>query len=260
MSPPFPRPVAAKVPEITLVFWLIKILTTGMGETASDYLALTSLLLAGIVGLGGLAAALWWQLSTTEYQPAPYWTAVAMVAVTGTMVADALHRFVGLSYAVTTPFYAGVLATVMVCWWLSEHTLSIHSIHTQRRETFYWLAVMASFALGTAAGDFAAVTLGLGYLASGLLFGALILVPLVAWRLGLNAVVAFWAAYILTRPLGASFADWLAKPASRSGLGYGDGTVTVVTLLVIVALVAWVRATGHGVQPRREPELETEPA
>jgi len=257
---PFPHPLGAKVPEITLLFWVIKVLTTGMGETASDYLAYTDLALAGVVGIVGLGAALWWQLSTTEYRPVPYWTAVAMVAVTGTMVADALHRFVGLSYAVTTPFYAAVLAVVLAWWWLSERTLSIHSIHTQRREAFYWLAVMASFALGTAAGDFTAATLGLGYFASGLLFGALILVPLVAWRLGLNAVVAFWAAYILTRPLGASFADWLAKPAYRSGLGYGDGLVTLVTLLVIVVLVVWVRATGHGVQARRDPELQTEPA
>ncbi len=260
VSPRFPHPLAAKVPEITLVFWVIKVLTTGMGETASDYFAHTSLVLAGVVGVGGLAAALWWQLSTTEYRPAAYWTAVAMVAVTGTMVADALHRFVGLSYAVTTPFYAVVLAVVLAWWWFSEGTLSIHSIYTRRREAFYWLAVMASFALGTAAGDFTAATLGLGYLTSGLLFAAMMLVPLVAWRLGLNAVVAFWAAYILTRPLGASFADWLGKPAYRSGLGYGDGTVTVVTLLVIVGLVAWVAATGHGVQARREPELETERA
>jgi len=257
---PFPHPLAAKVPEITLLFWVIKVLTTGMGETASDYLAHTSLALAGLIGVGGLAVALGWQLSTTEYRPAAYWTAVAMVAVTGTMVADALHRFVGLSYAVTTPFYAAVLTAVLVWWWLSERTLSIHSIHTRRREAFYWLAVMASFALGTAAGDFTAATLNLGYFTSGLLFGAMILVPLVAWRLGLNAVVAFWAAYILTRPLGASFADWLGKPAYRSGLGYGDGTVTVVTLLAIVVLVAWVAATGHGVQARREPEFETEPA
>ena len=260
VSPRFPQPLAAKVPEITLLFWLIKVLTTGMGETASDYLAHTSLALAGLIGVGGLVAALWWQLSTTEYRPAAYWTAVAMVAVTGTMVADALHRFVGLSYAVTTPFYAAVLAGVLVWWWLCERTLSIHSIHTRRREAFYWLAVMASFALGTAAGDFTAATLNLGYLTSGLLFAAMILVPLVAWRLGLDAVVAFWAAYILTRPLGASFADWLGKPAYRSGLGYGDGTVTLVTLLLIVALVAWVRATGHGVQAGHRAERETEPA
>jgi uncharacterized membrane-anchored protein len=237
------------------VFWVIKILTTGMGETASDYLAHTNLLLAGVVGAGGLTAALWWQLRTLEYRPLAYWSAVAMVAVTGTMVADALHRFVGLSYAVTTPFYAVVLAVVLAWWWRSERTLSIHSIHTRRRETFYWLTVMASFALGTAAGDLTAATMHLGYFTSGLLFGAMMLVPLVAWRWGLKGldeVSAFWAAYILTRPLGASFADWFGKPGYRSGLGYGDGTVTVITLAVIVALVVWVRVTGHGVQVPRE--------
>ncbi len=254
--------LAAKVPEVTAVFWVIKILTTGMGETASDYLAYTNLMLAAVVGAGGLAAAMWWQFRSPEYRPAAYWSAVAMVAVTGTMAADALHRFVGLSYAVTTPFYAVVLTVILAWWWLSERTLSIHSIYTRRRETFYWATVMASFALGTAAGDLTAATMNLGYFTSGLLFGVMILVPLVAWRLGLNEVTAFWAAYILTRPLGASFADWFGKPGYRSGLGYGDGTVTVITLAVIVALVVWVRATGHGVQAPLEPErqLEADPA
>jgi uncharacterized membrane-anchored protein len=250
--PTRPHLVLAKVPEVTAVFWAIKILTTGMGETASDFLAHTNLLLAGLVGICGLTAALWWQLRTVEYQPLAYWSAVAMVAVTGTMVADSLHRFVGLSYAVTTPFYAVVLTVVLASWWRSERTLSIHSIYTRRRETFYWVTVMATFALGTAAGDLTAATMHLGYFTSGLLFGAMILVPLVAWRLGLDEVTAFWAAYILTRPLGASFSDWFGKPGYRSGLGYGDGIVTVITLAVIVALVAWVRTTGHGVQTARE--------
>ena len=158
----------------------------------------------------------------------PYWSAVAMVAVTGTMAADFLHRFLGISYVVTTPFCGLVLAVVLTWWWRSEATLSIHSVTTRRREFFYWATVMATFAFGTAAGDLTAASLGMGYLRSGLLFGAMILVPLVAWRLGLNAVAAFWTAYILTRPLGASFADWFAKPVSRTGLGYGDGPVTLV--------------------------------
>ena len=247
--PDLGRRLVAKVPEITALFWVIKILTTGMGEAASDYLAFTSLVLAAVVGAGGLVAALVWQFRTPGYRAVPYWTAVAMVAVTGTMGADFLHRFLGISYVVTTPFCGFVLAVVLTWWWRSEATLSIHSITTRRREYFYWATVMATFAFGTAAGDLTAASLGMGYLRSGLLFGALILVPLVAWRLGLNAVAAFWTAYILTRPLGASFADWFAKPVSRTGLGYGDGTVTLVLLAIIVVLVGWVavreRAAGR---------------
>lgn len=233
------RPLVAKVPEITALFWVIKILTTGMGEAASDYLAFTNLVLAAVVGAGGLLFAMAWQLRTTRYQALPYWSAVAMVAVTGTMGADFLHRFLGISYVVTTPMCAVVLAVVLGWWWRSEATLSIHSITTRRRELFYWATVMATFAFGTAAGDLTAASLGMGYLNSGLLFAAMILVPLVAWRMGLDAVAAFWTAYILTRPLGASFADWFGKPPARTGLGYGDGTVTLVMLAAIVVLVGW---------------------
>jgi uncharacterized membrane-anchored protein len=185
-----------------------------------------------------------------------------MVAVFGTMAADLLHVVLGLSYLVTTPLYAVTLAVVLAWWYSSEGTLSIHSITTRRRERFYWATVLTSFALGTAAGDLTAATLGLGFLDSGFLFGAMILVPLAAWRLGLNEVAAFWAAYILTRPLGASFADWFGKPPSLTGLGLGDGTVTWTTLAAIVALVAWVGVRGHGIQ---EPgaddsrELEADP-
>jgi uncharacterized membrane-anchored protein len=254
-------PIVAKVPEITVLFWVIKILTTGMGEAASDYLGNTNLVLAGVVGVGGLVAALCWQFGCNEYRPAPYWTAVAMVAVFGTMAADLLH-IVGISYFVTTPFYGVVLTVILTWWWRSEGTLSIHSILTPRREAFYWATVLASFALGTAAGDLTAASLHLGFFKSGLLFGAMILVPLVAWRLGLNEVTAFWAAYILTRPLGASFADWFGKRPALTGLGYGDGTVTWITLAAIVALVVWVRARGHGLQApehERERELESDP-
>jgi uncharacterized membrane-anchored protein len=250
------RYAAAKVPEITVVFWVIKILTTGMGEAASDWMALTSLVLAGVVGAGGFALALAWQLRTSEYRAVAYWTAVAMVAVFGTMAADGLHRFIGLSYAVTTPFYAVVLTAVLTWWYLSEGTLSIHSITTRRRELFYWATVLATFALGTAAGDLTAATLSMGYLASGVLFGVLILVPLVAWRRGLNAIAAFWVAYILTRPLGASFADWFAKPVPMTGLGHGDGIVTAVTLVAIAALVAWVAVRAPGVR-RADDEPDT---
>jgi uncharacterized membrane-anchored protein len=250
---------AAKVPEITVLFWVIKILTTGMGEAASDYLGNTNLALAGVVGVGGLVLTLRWQLRTTRYQAAAYWSAVAMVAVFGTMAADLLHVVLGLSYLVTTPLYAVALTVVLTWWYRSEGTLSIHSITTRRRELFYWSTVLTSFALGTAAGDLTAATLRLGFLDSGYLFGAMILVPLVGWRLGLNEVAAFWAAYILTRPLGASFADWCGKRPSLTGLGYGDGTVTWTTLAAIVVLVAWAGLHRHGVQqPGGEPERALE--
>ena len=249
-------PLYAKVPEITVLFWVIKILTTGMGEAAADYLGNTNLVLAGVVGAGGIVLALRWQLRTTEYRPVPYWTAVAMVAVFGTMAADLLHVILGISYLVSTPMCAAALAVILVWWWRSEGTLSIHSIVTPRRERFYWATVLASFALGTAAGDLTAASLHLGFFVSGLLFGAMILVPLVAWRMGLNEVTAFWAAYILTRPLGASFADWFGKPPFLTGLGYGDGTVTWITLAAIVVLVGWVAAREHGVQAPHEVERE----
>ena len=235
------EPLAAKVPEITLIFWVIKILTTGMGEAASDYFGQTSRVLGAIVGAGGLALAMWLQLRSRRYRAPTYWFAVGMVAVFGTMAADALHLFLGLSYYVTSAFYALVVATLFLVWHRVEGTLSIHSITSVRRERFYWCTVLATFALGTAVGDLTGITLNLGFLGSGLLFLGLILIPLIAWRLGLNPVIAFWTAYVLTRPLGASFADWLAKPPSvGGGLGYGEGTVTVVSLALIIVLVAYV--------------------
>jgi uncharacterized membrane-anchored protein len=237
--------VFVKVPAITLVFWIVKVLTTGMGEAMGDYLARISIPLAAFVGSAGFVIAMWLQFRVRRYVPAVYWFAVAMVAVFGTMVADGLHVVLGVPYAGSTCFYAAVLAVVLWSWYRSEGTLSIHSIYTRRRETFYWLTVVATFALGTAAGDLTATTLHLGFLASGLLFTAAIAVPAIAWwRSRLNPVAAFWTAYILTRPVGASLADWFGKPHHfGSGLGFGDGTVSVITLDVFLALVAWLTVT-----------------
>jgi uncharacterized membrane-anchored protein len=245
------QPVAAKVPEITALFWVIKVLTTGMGEATSDYLGKISLVLAGAVGLLGFAVAMWLQFRTRRYVPVVYWFAVMMVAVFGTMAADGLHVFLGLSYVVSTAFYAVALAVVFVLWRRTEGTLSIHSIVTRRRELWYWLTVLLTFALGTAAGDLTAIFLNLGFLASGVLFAVIIAVPAVAWwRFRLDAVVAFWSAYVVTRPLGASFADWLGKPPTfAGGLGFGDGTVSGIALLLIAVLVGYVQLSGHGVQP-----------
>jgi uncharacterized membrane-anchored protein len=247
------EPVAAKVPEIGLLFWVIKVLTTGMGEAASDFLGNTNLALAGIVGVLGFAGALWWQFRTPRYVAGIYWFAVAMVAVFGTMAADALHVGLGLPYAGSTVFYAAVVGLVFYLWYRSEGTLSIHSITTRRRETYYWITVLATFALGTAAGDLTAIELHLGFFASAVLFGVVIAVPAVLWwKAGLNGVAAFWAAYVVTRPLGASFADWFGKEHSLSGLGLGDGTVTAVSALAIVVLVAWVAVRRSDIQPHAE--------
>jgi uncharacterized membrane-anchored protein len=254
------QPVAAKVPEIGVLFWVIKVLTTGMGEAASDYLGGLNLLLAGAVGVLGFAFAMWLQFRTTRYVASIYWFAVAMVAVFGTMAADALHVGLGLPYAGSTVFYAVVVALVFFLWHRSEGTLSIHSILTRRRETYYWITVLATFALGTAAGDLTALSLNLGFFASGLLFAAVIAVPaLLWWRAGLNEVAAFWAAYVVTRPLGASFADWFGKEHSLSGLGWGDGTVTAAATVVIVLLVAYVAHQRNDVQ-EPSPEFSVPPA
>jgi uncharacterized membrane-anchored protein len=260
--PAIREPVAAKVPEITALFWVIKVLTTGMGEATSDYLGKISLVLAGAVGFLGFAIALWLQFRTRRYVPVVYWFAVLMVAVFGTMAADALHVVLGVSYVVSTACYAVALAVVLVLWRRTEGTLSIHSIVTRRRELWYWLTVLLTFALGTAAGDLTAIFLHLGFLASGVLFAVVIAVPAIAWwRLRLDAVVAFWWAYVVTRPLGASFADWLGKPRSfAGGLGLGDGAVSGVALLLIAALVGYVAGTRHGVQERRLVAGEEDPA
>ncbi len=243
------EPVAAKVPEIGVLFWFVKVLTTGMGEAASDYLGGLNLALAGAVGVLGFAGALWWQFRTPRYVAGIYWFAVAMVAVFGTMAADALHVGLGLPYAGSTVFYAAAVAAVFFLWYRSEGTLSIHSIVTRRRETYYWVTVLLTFALGTAAGDLTAIELHLGFFASAVLFAVVIAVPaLLWWRAGLNGVAAFWAAYVVTRPLGASFADWFGKEHSRSGLGYGDGTVTLALTAVIVALVAWLAVRRSDIQ------------
>ena len=246
--PPSRAPLAVKVPAITGLFWVVKVLTTGMGEGLSDYLGGVSIALAGGVGLLGLLVALWLQFRARRYLAAVYWFAVAMVAVFGTMAADALHVVLGIPYPVSTAFYAVALATVFALWWRSEGTLSIHSIITPRREAFYWLTVLLTFALGTAAGDLTAFVLNLGYLGSTVLFAVLIALPGIAWRLGLNPVVAFWTAYVLTRPLGASVADWLGKPHLRGGLGWGDGTVSGAAIVLIALLVGYLALSRHGVQ------------
>ena len=251
----FPEPVAAKVPEIIFLFWVIKVLTTAGGEATSDYLALDlgSRLVAGCIEAGIFLVALVWQFRTRRYVAAAYWALAYAIAIFGTGVADAMHLFIGIPYSGTTFLWAVVLALVFWLWYRSERTLSIHSIYTQRREVFYWAVVFATFAEGTALGDWTAVSLHLGYLASGIMFFLIILIPAVGWwRFGLNSVVAFWFAYVITRPLGASFADYFGKPHSLSGAGYGEGTVALITTLIVAVLVGYLAVTKRDIQPPQQ--------
>jgi uncharacterized membrane-anchored protein len=231
------------------MFWVLKLLTTGMGESMSDFLGSHSVPIAGAIGIFGLWFALWLQLRQREYRAPIYWFAVMMVAIFGTMAADGVHDGASLPYAATTTGYAILVAAIFYAWYRSEGTLSIHTITTRRRESYYWAAVLATFALGTAAGDLTATSLHLGFFGSVVLFAAIISIPAIGWwRFHLNPIVAFWFAYIVTRPLGASFADWFSKPHSITGLGLGDGTVSGIALVVFIALVAYVSVTKRDIQ------------
>lgn len=245
-----PRPMAAsKVPLTTAAFWVVKILTTAMGEAASDYLVkhMDPILAVGL-GAGGFVLALIIQFSTRRYIAFSYWFLVSMVAIFGTMIADALHQF-GVPVPVSTLVFAVSLAVVFFAWYRVEGTLSVHSIHTRRREAFYWLTVVTSFTLGTAAGDWTADTLHLGNVLSGFIFLALFLLPgLGFWKFGLNPILAFWFSYVMTRPLGASFADWIGKPVSHHGLGFGTGHLSLLLTAAILVLVGYLSVTREDVE------------
>ena len=241
---------ALRVPEITAFFWIIKGLSTAVGESTSDYLV-NALDPVVAVGLGFLAfvVSLVIQFSMKRYRAWSYWFAVVMVGVFGTMAADVLHVALGVPYVASAAFYAIVLGVVYLLWFRTERTLSIHSVDTARREVFYWLAVVATFALGTAAGDLTAVTLHLGYGLSIILFAVIILIPVLGYRfLKWNSIFSFWFAYVITRPLGASVADWLGKPRSVGGLGVGDGVVSVVLAVLIAGFVGYLAVTRRDVQ------------
>ncbi|MET4073827.1 hypothetical protein [Hymenobacter sp. UYCo722] len=233
-----------KVPAVTLIFWIIKIMATTVGETAADFLAFnlklglsnTSLLMAGL-----LVVALLLQLRAHRYVPALYWTVVVFVSIVGTLISDNLVDNFGVSLVTTTILFAAALVLVFALWYASEKTLSVHSIETTRRELFYWAAILCTFALGTSAGDLIGESMGLGYVKSALLFGGLIAVTFLAYRyLQLNAVLAFWAAYILTRPLGASLGDWLTQAPKDGGLGISTTIISAIFLVTIVGLVFYL--------------------
>ncbi len=235
----------SKVPEITVYFWIVKILTTAMGEATSDYLVFhINPMIAVIIGTVGLCLAVVTQFWVRRYIAAVYWFLVVMVSIVGTMAADIVHVVLSVPFLYSTMLFVVTLGLIFALWQRTEHTLSIHSIVTPRREVFYWLTVFATFALGTAAGDMTAATLHLGFFVSGILFLALFVAPAIGyWKFGLNDVFAFWFAYIMTRPLGASFADWVGKPAGMGGLGYGTAAVSIVLTLLIILFVSYLSVT-----------------
>jgi uncharacterized membrane-anchored protein len=240
--------LASKVPVVTAYFWIIKVLTTGMGEAASDALVKAGGVVAVAATAVALVASFIAQFKVSRYIPGVYWLAVVMVSVFGTMAADIPH-FLGIPVWATSMAYLLVVVVIFYVWHRAEGTLSFSAINTRRREAFYWAAVMATFALGTAVGDLTAFSWGWGALASGIIFAVLIALPAMARRwVGLNTVAAFWIAYILTRPLGASFADWMGGPTRHGGLGWGMALVAGVWSAAIVAFVVYLATTRRDVR------------
>jgi uncharacterized membrane-anchored protein len=252
-----PAPVNAprllnKVPEVAVTFWIIKILSTTVGETGADYLAVhvglgTSTTTAIMVGF--LLAALILQLRTRSYVPWIYWLTVVLVSIVGTQITDWLTDRLEISLYVSTAAFAAILATIFAVWYGVERTLSIHTIITTRRELFYWAAILFTFALGTAAGDLATEALGLGFQLGVVAFGAMIALISLAYYLGANPVLTFWLAYILTRPLGASLGDLLSQAREYGGVGLGTIYTSLGFLAFIIVLVAWVTFEGKPTKP-----------
>ncbi|MFS8116064.1 hypothetical protein QD460_30495 [Rhizobium jaguaris] len=236
--------VCNRVPKITPDFWLIKLMAVTMGETAADYLNLqiglglttTSILMAII-----LLCALYWQFSQKRYVPSPYWVSVVLISIVGTLITDNLSDNLHVPLITTTIVFSAALAATFALWFASERTLSIHTVFTTRREAFYWLAILFTFALGTAAGDLVAEQFSLGYLATGLLFGMIIVSLSIGYfLLGLDGILAFWLVYILTRPLGASFGDLLSQPRQYGGIGLGTIVTSALFLAIIVVVVTYM--------------------
>ncbi|WP_347929827.1 hypothetical protein [Pseudomonas helvetica] len=230
-----------KVPEVTLSFWVIKIMSTTVGETGADFLAVDAGLGQGVTSIGMavlLAIALFGQLRTRAYSPWIYWLTVVLVSVVGTQITDVLTDKMGISLYASTAVFSVLLAINFMIWYGLERSLSITEIVTPRRELFYWATVLCTFALGTAAGDLATEALGLGFTLGAVIFGALIGVTFAAWRLGGNTVLTFWIAYILTRPFGASLGDLLTQAKTYGGLGMGAMWTSAMFLSVILILVA----------------------
>ena len=254
------RVMLSKVPEITVWFWVIKILCTTVGESFADWINMTlgvGLTSTALIFTVLLAGVLGWQLSLNRYVPFVYWLTVVVISVTGTLYTDILTDSFGVPLALSTSVFAVALAIVFGVWWARERTLSIHSIVTLPRELFYWLAVLVTFALGTAAGDWTLELTGWGPGTSVLLPAGLIVAVVIGWRLGANSVLSFWLAYILTRPLGANLGDWLGFPKDQQGLGLGVALTSVIFLTAILATVVYLTRTRADVI--EEPELTPTP-
>jgi uncharacterized membrane-anchored protein len=255
------RQILNKVPEVTLYFWIVKVLCTTVGETAADFLNTNlNLGLTNTTYVMGalLIVTLFFQFRARKYVPGLYWLAVVLISVVGTLITDNLTDNLGIPLPATTVVFAIALAVTFVAWYACEKTLSIHSIFTARREAFYWLAILFTFALGTAAGDLTAERLNVGYLLSTLLFGALIAAVTIArFPFKLNAVLAFWTAYILTRPLGASLGDYLSQPTGDGGLGLGTVGTSALFLVTILGLVVYLTITRRDTTPRDTIASET---
>ncbi len=249
----FPAPVAAKVPEVIFLFWVVKILTTAGGEATSDYLKkYGNFKGGGMFEVALFLAGLVLQFATRRYSAFAYWFFAYAIAVIGTGVSDFLHLDVGIPYAGTTLLWLAVLILIFLVWYRREGTLSIHSITSQRREAFYWATVFATFALGTALGDYTATSLNLGYLDSAVLFTVVIFIPALAhWRFGLNGIAAFWMSYVVTRPLGASYADYFSKPRKLTGIDFGDGPTAAVFALAVLVLVIYLAVFRPDIQRLR---------
>jgi uncharacterized membrane-anchored protein len=257
----------SKVPEITVWFWIIKILCTTVGESFADWINMTlgvGLNATALIFTVVLAAVLGWQLRLDRYVPFVYWLTVVVVSVTGTLYTDILTDDLGVPLALSTSVFAAVLAVVFGVWWARERTLSIHSIITLPRELFYWLAILVTFALGTASGDWILELTGWGPGTSVLLPAGLIVAVVIGWRLGANPVLSFWLAYILTRPLGANLGDWLGFPPDQQGLGLGTAITSVIFLSAILATVVYLTLTRSDVIKEHErtqtPIVTTRPA
>ncbi|MGU3369606.1 COG4705 family protein [Bacillus mycoides] len=236
-----------KVPEVTIFFWIIKIMATTVGETGADFLNTNlnfGLTKTTFVMSALLLITLFFQFRLKKYVPGIYWLTVLLISVVGTLVTDNLTDNFGVALETTTIVFTLALMATFAAWYVSEKTLSIHSIYTTKREAFYWLAILFTFALGTAAGDLVAESLNLGYWISALIFAALIgSVTVAYYRFKLNAVLAFWIAYILTRPFGASFGDYLSQPHDSGGLGLGTVGTSVIFLVIILSLVIYLTKT-----------------
>ena len=250
MSESLSRQLLNKVPEITIFFWIIKVLCTTVGETAADFLnvnlnfglAVTSIV-TGIL----LVIALFFQFRSSRYVPRIYWLAVVLISVFGTLVTDNLTDSMGVSLEASTIFFSVALALTFAFWYAKEKTLSIHAIYTGQREAFYWLAILFTFALGTASGDLLAEGLGLGYLLTGIIVAVTVSILAAAWRFGLNPILSFWLIYIMTRPLGASLGDYLSQSQNHGGLGWGATQTSVVFLTAILAVVTYLSVTHKDV-------------